>query len=499
MSNDIDVNNKLYLQVHRLKLQEFITKGLIAPDIYMGNNIETDLQSKNKQFLLLSNGYITNLDEYHVLIEVILRIEEKSRLHIVQDIAYLDTPIAISRIVKIYVKDKKTIKFISTNLDTGDAGYIPEQLFALFKGVNFKQYDYKVLEQNIHINEYNDKIIKYNSMLGMFAFMKNTNLYYTNKTGIFSNYSNNYFATLSKFNDIIIVKNETQHILNTIKDAKLSSLLSSNQIIDDTFINERLKECTDEDVKATFNSLLNEPSYKNKALDQLKDKGYYYYICLLYIHKQKNSNKKDNFKLNLYNQIPFDKAETALTILGAYYGYETIRAKEEIEIDDKYYKKLLAKNSINIKFKLDNNLDFITIETIYRYVFDNRKVTETLDYVTHMFKRQTIKLPTTKELKTFYNVTIEKYYDIEYIKIKKNSLYEVIIKKLDKYPDEITFGRFYLCSYISKYHKSLLYYSKDGKPCEPYFNKAKFLQLLENNIDSIKLKEILSVFELDKK
>ena len=299
-----------------------------------------------------------------------------------------------------------------------------------------------------------------------------------------------------------IFGDDTQKVLNTIKkDEKFADLLVSEQLMSDEFITELITRIDDNEVKQIFTNLINEPNYKKKALEQLQDKNeIYYYICLVYNHKQKGSNRKDNFKLNISSSIPFEKAEIALACLGSYYGYANIRRSEKIEIVDKYFKKLIDKdNFVNMKFKLDSKLDLIIIETIYKCVFENKIQNEEFDYLPYPKNKQNIVLPNDEEFKTFYEVEQKDYFDTKDIKIKKLSLQEIIINKLAKYKDNISFGDSYLSNFIAKYFKSLIKYSKDGKPCEPYCNNNDFLAKKDDEIITKKQKELLEVFELDKK
>jgi hypothetical protein len=509
----LDVNEKTFdksryfLQAHRIKLQDYIKRALIAPDKYMGSEKETDLQSKNKDYLTLSHGYIQKLDETQVLIEIILTEDEKQRLIQQDDIYFSNTPLPISRIKKIYTQDKKTIEHILNSIATSEAGYIPLGLFDTFKAKDFKslnQFSCKSFEDyndNVNIIDHNNKITKYNNMLGMLAFMKNTNMYYADDKGIFSNYSDNYFKILASFNKIF--GDDAQKVLTTIKeDKKFADLLLSNDSMNDEFITKLISRIDDDEVKQIFTNLINEPNYKKKALEQLQDKDeIYYYICLVYNHKQKDSNRKDSFKLNISSSIPFEKAEIALACLGSYYGYTNIRRSEKIEIADKYFKKLIDKdNFVNMKFKLDSKLDLITIETIYRYVFDDNKVqNEEFDYLSYPKSKKNIVIPKEKEFKTFYEVEQKDYFDTKYIKINKLSLQEIIINKLAKYKEIISFGDSYLSNFIAKYFKSLIKYSKDGKPCEPYCNKDDFLAKIDDETIVKKQNELLEVFMVDKK
>jgi len=497
--------DRYFLQVHRIKLQDYIKRALIAPDNYMGNEIETDLQSKNKNHLILSLGYMQNLDETQVLIEIILTEDEKLKLIQQDNIFFFNTPLPISRIKKIYAQDKKTIKHISNNIATSEAGYIPLELFDTFKAKDFKnlaKVSYKSLEDynNANIIDNNKKITKYNNMLGMLAFMKNTNMYYADDKGILNNFSDNYFKVLARFNNIF--GNDTQKVLDTIKDdEEFKALLFSNNSIDDEFIKNLIVRIDDEDTKQIFTNLLNEPNYKKKALEQLQDKAeIYYYICLVYIHKQKNNNRKDNFKSNISSSIPHERVEIALACLGSYYGYANIRRSETIEISDKYFKKFIGKdNIVNMKFKLDSKLDFVTIETIYRYIFEDKKIqNKEFAYLAYPEDKK-IMMPTTEDFKTFYEVEEKNYLNTKYIKVTKQSLQKIIRKKLDKYQEYISFGNVYLSGFIAKYFEPLMQYSKDGKPCKPYCEKNDFLEKIDDEILVKNQKELLGIFKMDKK
>ena len=65
---------KFLLQIHRIKLQDYIQGALIAQDRYLGDEIEKDIQSINPDYLVLSDGYIGELDEYQILLELILTV-----------------------------------------------------------------------------------------------------------------------------------------------------------------------------------------------------------------------------------------------------------------------------------------------------------------------------------------------------------------------------------------------------------------------------------------
>ena len=185
---------KFLLQINRIKLQDYIQGALIAPDIYLGDEIEKDVQSKNPNFLVLSDGYFNELDEHQILLELILTKTEKLKLKKVVDIYYMDFPLPITRIKKIYVQNVLIKNHIMINMDTSEKGFLSDRLFDVFqdnKAIFFDQKSLIELKDDAKENDYSIKMRIFDKKLGMFSFMKNTNIYYTNDTGIISNYSDN--------------------------------------------------------------------------------------------------------------------------------------------------------------------------------------------------------------------------------------------------------------------------------------------------------------------
>ena len=73
-------NEKLYLQINTIKLEDYISRGIILPDKYLNDNAERDTQTDNKSYLALSHGYINSLDKNQLLLELIFTEEERKEL-----------------------------------------------------------------------------------------------------------------------------------------------------------------------------------------------------------------------------------------------------------------------------------------------------------------------------------------------------------------------------------------------------------------------------------
>lgn len=450
------------LQVHRIKLQDYIQCGLITPDRYLSDECEQDIQSTNPDFLVISDGYTQELDEYQILIELILTNEEKEQLIYTEGICYLNSALPITRIKKVYCQDKEIINWILINLATSEKGYLPKKVFEPYiknRAPIFEKKESAPVKQAISSEDLSIKMRLFDKRMGMFAFMKNATLYGCNITQRASNYAENYFGMLSKyvdFNKEVTSHNEIFKLLSDKKNESFKNILYSDRQIDEEFMRSIYEEIEEPEAKEIFAELL-ENNKVLKTLPLLVDKGIYFYIGLIYYFRDKNSNKKDNFKTNIEEYTPYDKLETSLAFLGIYYGYNSLRADESIAIKDKYFKKLLDKERVNIKFKLDSKLDYITVETIYNYSFNDRSIKGfTYGYLDYPKKPTPIKFAKDKTFEQWYSVEQEGYFDIEHIKIKKQSFEEVVLSKLEKYNEDITPQKYYIFGYIFKYLPNIM-------------------------------------------
>ena len=98
---------KKLLQIHRIKLQDYIQSALIAADKYLGDEVEKDIQSKNPDFLVLSDGYFKELDEHQILLELILTDEENEIwLHTKEQLGIKKDKNVIFELIKLYSNEK---------------------------------------------------------------------------------------------------------------------------------------------------------------------------------------------------------------------------------------------------------------------------------------------------------------------------------------------------------------------------------------------------------
>lgn len=413
------MENKFLLQINRIKLQDYVQHGIIAPDKYLGDELQKDIQSRNSDFLVMSSGYFEELSVQEILLELILTPDEiNNKLHIIDDCKFFSIPLPITRIKKIYAQDKNVIHHILINLANSEKGYFPKERFDVFikNGENlFEQKSYTPINEAITIDDFHDKLVAFDKRMGMFAFMKNTNIYYSDDRNIISNYSEHYFDALS----FLLEKRLTHNSFNELdilkKNTKFKNLLLSDKQIDKEFIEDISKDIEDIKHKEIFLQLISPNGIRKTLpllLDFSEDGSVYYLIGLVYYFRQKDSNKKDNFKLDIKSIIPYEVAEISLAVLGLYLGYSNIRANEIIDFKNKSFKKIFS-NKFNMKFQMDTKLDYVTIETLYGYSFYKKKG----------YKFKYLEYP--KSQKPFLEVKRKEILCAEYIKIEyKKGLFD---------------------------------------------------------------------------
>lgn len=412
------MQNKYLLQINRIKLQDYVQHGIIAPDKYLGDELQKDIQSRNSNLLVFSNGYFEKIDESQIFLELILTQDDIHKLYIIGDCSFLNTPLPITRIKTIYAQDKKIIDHMLINLLNSEKGYLQKERFDVFaknKEILFEQKEYSPYYKEIIAEDFSDKLVAFDKRMGMFAFIKNTSIYYSDDRDVISNYSENYFEALSFLLELDRRRFRELDILNQNNDFK--NLLFSKKQIDANFLENIAKGIKDVKIKETFLQLLH-PNSIRKTLPLLLQFGesglIYYLIGLVYYFRQKDSNKKDNFKIDIKSLIPYEIAEVSLAILGLYLGYSNIRSEELFELKNKIFKKIFG-NKFHMKFKLDSKLDYITIETLYVYSFCKKRGYE-FEYLDYPRPPKPIKIRKNKTIKIAKNIK----FGIEIIKIKRN-------------------------------------------------------------------------------
>ena len=141
----------------------------------------------------------------------------------------------------------------------------------------------------------------------------------------------------------------------------------------------------------------------------------------------------------------------------------------------------------------------MTIESIYYHSFENKNPVNSFDYLCYPDVPKPIQKPKDKEFKLWYEFSSEEKEGAQYVRVSKKSVEMMINQGMNEYNDEITLGKDHLLSYVAKWFKHLISYSKQGKPTEPFAKKKEVTDELIQESSTIKTSELITFFELDKK
>ena len=380
-----------YIPINSGNLAHYLSKALILPAKYFSNRLE-DIQSKLEYSILLSKSkWIKNTD---CSIEVILtEVELQEIKYLTDNFSKLDIPLPISRIKKVFFLDNKQKETTVWNINNG-AAYIPDHLISIEKAsVEFAEDDFLSNEVSKISNiEIENKINRFNTALGGFAFMKVGGKFWDS---VSMEFSENYFITLSNFNKLIeeqTLKAEKEKGLYFNK--KYIGLFSTNDSEWSKWQPYIYKNIALQNVEeiAEKEGVRIEKKLGLINIDSIEKTTHLYDIAILATYGESKNKSVDDLVNGLHNgAIPESKKEDIALLFGLNTGYTKFRNK---------YKS--NNREYNIKFKLDSKLDFYTIESIFQFAFYQNRKSYAFSYIDKMTFPQSSK----KNIKGFETYSI---------------------------------------------------------------------------------------------
>lgn len=527
-------------QVNISNIYDYFSRGLILPTKYILNRTTEDVQSKYPDYLIVSKGYLEELTDIQVLISITLNSIDVQSINRIGDVLFLDYPLPITRIKKIFVYDDEIKNQILSTSKTQDAGIIPERLFDSItinnrpKWLNQNNITKSPLDN--HRNEI-ENIKHFDRVLGMFAFMRNSEIYYANKSESIANFSPYFFTAAGLINDKLKLHTELDE-KKQIREATFKLLLRLDnlkdkpvllKIVNDifegkTFDKNYIEKNQDEyvsnlsdkkyikEIKNAFSKLI-DPLKRAKAIpliDESESKEKSYFVILAYLHLYSRKGDQELLKQKITTELPHSHAEICLALLGQYFGYQSLRNYEKIEINDSFLRHPFKDNLFPIKFKLNSELDYQLIESIYQFVFKNNsndfyfeKLTENInltsfndDYEVKSLNHFGKEIFSIKKIQSHSILTssYENYENRPSITqskpiIESTSQIDLLGEDISKYPEYIS-SKYALWNFAMKYNiipfPSLL------------LNRNQFTELLQKDT-SVNFEEIKSLVNHDKK
>lgn len=347
------METKYYLPISSTSLAHYFGGACIKPSKYFENKQE-DLQDKFNDFLLITTHFGTQQTD--CCLELVFTKQETGELINVENGFYLyEKPLPITRVRKIYFSSKERKEQTITNINMSTA-FIPNDLIGEIKAFDNPQIDIKK-PQDIEIFSYDKQIKIFNSILGGFALMRLAGEEYMN-------YSENYFATLSFFNTAIQQDLEYSKInIDTRYRGVFTGDSGFQKII--PYLDKKIDENDITKIANDENQLILKDKITRIIDLNTLDKWTYTVAVLNTYGVGSESKKKKIDELILSNfksEIKIGKSEGIALCYGINRGYSTFSNKYS-----------LGKNEKVVKFQLNSQLDYYTIESLYQYAFNNCK------------------------------------------------------------------------------------------------------------------------------
>ncbi len=435
-------------------LAHYLSKALILPSKYLPTKPQ-DIQNKLEHSILLSKKqWVKNSD---CSIEIVLTTDELNLLANIDDnFLQLNIPLPISRIRNVYFLDEKQMQTTIWNINNG-AAFIPIHLVSIVSKSNIEFVDDNFISNEKltnHSDEIEKKINRFDTALGGMAFMKVGG---KNFGTITSEFSENYFITLSFFNKII---EEQTNNAEKEKDLNFSrkylGLFSLNSVEWSKWRPHIYKNIELQDVEeiAEKEGLKIEKKYGLLNIDSINEESHLYDIAILATYGERKNKSIDDLVNSLQSgNIAESKKEDIAILFGLNTGYSKLRNKYKANSKE-----------FSVKFKLDSKLDYYTVESIYQFSFHNNRSNGRFEFIDEL-----------------------NFPKIENTKIKGFETYSIldktIIAKKKQTPLEL-----FLEKYSNGIYEKLSHAAKQLIPTYADFDSEKaikyFRELLKDNIVS---------------
>lgn len=347
------MKNAYYLPIRALNLAHYFASALIKPVKYTQNR-NVDIQDLYPLCLLLSKSIrIHNMD---CSLEIILTSEESKQLQSLDNNYYLlNSCLPISRIKKVIFFEQETRLSVIKNIEINTA-FIPRQLIEIATKPTFVS-DSINRFKDINSRDLTDQIRQYDRILGALALMR-----------IATNYSENYFCRLARYNKL--VKNEVRNY----KDLYLNGYYD--------LLNRHIKEQINLDILKHVAKQEQQEIDINpitQIIDVSKLKNATYVLAMIALYKVNDADEGywniDSLIINRFQDINNLQAEEFAFYYGLNKGYTA------------FVKRY---GEINFKFELSSQLDYYTIESVFQSEFNSNRFSGKFKFLDTWCPRQDI-------------------------------------------------------------------------------------------------------------
>lgn len=402
-----------YIHIASDSLAHYLVRGVFCPSRFLSNK-NRDIQDQYDSFLLISDKQ-WNADS-DCSIEVTLIEEDIANLMQIQDnYSVLPDCLPISRLIKIHFADKKKAENVIWNINQG-AAFVPE--WAISYKYKLKPETVKLTRKNSFPETYSEqkfkiKMERYDRLMGGLAFMKIGLL-----NSAFKNLDTtaNYLSVAAYFNskiandlkrEKISVNTNLQNIFSGKND--IFKYLAKSISLDDV---SELGKKEKQNVQKQFNAI------KFESLDPT---SLTYKLAILHTFGKGKVKSDNDLVSGLLANTSSDLVEELALVFGLHIGYSNLRNNYSSNND-----------KVEVKFKLNSNLEFYIIESLYNYAFKDHKISDTLEFLENIpQKNQDI-----KSNKSFnYIHLLDDYYaykkqEVVVVSIEKESLTSMLVNTI---------------------------------------------------------------------
>ncbi len=398
--------------MHEGNIYHVFGYAIILPSKYIENRAFTDTQSRFVDLLTLSNGYIEQLYEDQVLIELNMLSSEVSNFHIEGSVAFTQNPIPVSRITSVYVSSQEQKKKIYLTAKTADGGIIPETLIHATFPEELENIPAPASPRIAHL-DLSKEIQKFDRILGAFAYLRNYSWLMVNRTGTLSVIPSHFYYmanAISAHEAFRIVSDPNAEryyqqlfgIISPPSNPVLSWLivrLQSGKNFTDSDTREFYKifiaNVREIESKSTISSIfkkLTDSLQRKIAIKEIwesnvEHKNQLFMFSILRQYANSDTEDRSNSRNALPELLSTDQniGQYVFGSLGYFYGYRLLRNFEErINVDDEIIRSVIRMNSpFALKFELKTVLDYTIIEAVYLRVFNPNPVNKEFRFDTY--------------------------------------------------------------------------------------------------------------------
>jgi len=366
--------SRLYIPIHSKDLPVYFSAGLIMPFNFFKKSQEVKLEPFANSLLFSEYKWV---EQFNCSIEIVLTNEEKMKLLPIDDgIFILNSCLPITRIKKIFFKEKEQADITIWNTNNATA-FIPQRLVDSGADDIDKPTELKLKDVSIpsyDVIDLKDNINRFNVILGGFSFSKVAAAFQK------LTYPKNYFATLGHFNskiadEVSVAEKDLEFDFDRKNIGLFSNKFQSEwspylKLIYSDVNNETVRNLARElgiDIRTSLGIIKPDDSLKNSIL--------YDFILLATYGSTRSKSLEDLISYLKKANLSSTKLEEITLLFGLHIGYSGLR--NAYQVDGK---------KVNVKFGLENRLDYHIIESIFQFTFNGKRDVYETEFLEELFR-----------------------------------------------------------------------------------------------------------------